>query len=462
MTRFLPKSLFGQVMLAIALALFLAQGLSAILLYRAQQQRQEALLINAVAFRLGSTLDDRRQEDRRRHRRRELAIERRMMPPIQPDETRQPGREAMLRNILADHGVTNVNIAVTERHPREDPFILEQLRQRPRLARRSDKWIDTPILVAAIRPQGTASPWAIVRMPIPQGSFWAIGGLLLNTVLLFIILVGGLAIVLRRITRPLAALTQRVDSFAETRALEGQLEPQGPQDMQRLILAHNRLEGRIAALLNEKDVMLGAIGHDLKTPLASLRVRIESVENSVERERMATTIEDITHTLDDILSLARVGRPTDPLEKTELGALTASVVEEYEDMGEPVTLGECERISLPIRATWLRRALRNLISNALRYGADAEISLCREKDEAVICIADHGPGIADADMDAMFQPFQRGDPSRNRGTGGAGLGLTLARAIAEQHGGQLALENRLDADGQICGLVAELRLPIHN
>ena len=206
--------------------------------------------------------------------------------------------------------------------------------------------------------------------------------------------------------------------------------------------------------------MLGAIGHDLKTPLAALRVRIESVEDEGERARMAATIEDIVRTLDDILSLARVGRPRDPREPTELSALVASVAEEYEDMGEPVELGETVRVVAPLRATWLRRALRNLIGNGLRYGKVARVSLGREAGWAVVRIDDDGPGIPDAAIAAMMEPFSRGDPSRNSETGGAGLGLALARAIAEQHGGSLRLANRRDAAGHVLGLRAELRLPL--
>jgi signal transduction histidine kinase len=200
--------------------------------------------------------------------------------------------------------------------------------------------------------------------------------------------------------------------------------------------------------------MLGAIGHDLKTPLAALRVRIESVEDDAEREKMAATIEDIRRTLDDILSLARVGRPTDPLEPTDLKALVCSVVEEFEDMGEPVTFDADERIVVALRATWLRRAMRNLISNAVRYGRKAEVSLRREGGDAVVTVRDEGPGIPEADLARMVEPFARGEGSRNRGTGGAGLGLAIARAIAEQHGGRLVLANR--AEG---GLEVELRLP---
>jgi signal transduction histidine kinase len=174
-----------------------------------------------------------------------------------------------------------------------------------------------------------------------------------------------------------------------------------------------------------------------------------------ERAKMARTIEDIVRSLDDILSLARVGRPSDSAERTELSALVGSVVEEYEDMGQPVELGESERVVASLRPTWLQRALRNLIDNALRYGGSARVSLVRHGGMARLRIEDDGPGIPDADIGRMTDPFTRGDPSRNKGTGGTGLGLALARAIAEQHGGTLVLANRPEG-----GLRAEITLPV--
>jgi signal transduction histidine kinase len=230
--------------------------------------------------------------------------------------------------------------------------------------------------------------------------------------------------------------------------------------MRRLIVAHNAMEGRIAALIDEKEVMLGAIGHDLKTPLAALRVRIECVEDAAEHARLAATIDDMARSLDDILSLARAGHAREASEPTELSALAASVVEEYEDLGENVTLVDSDRLVLPLRATWFRRALRNLIGNALRYGLSARVSLVREGSSALIRIDDDGPGIPEGEIARMLEPFTRGEPSRNSGTGGAGLGLALAKAIAEQHSGTLTLTNRRGACGAVSGLSAELRLPL--
>ncbi|MEM8726117.1 MAG: ATP-binding protein, partial [Pseudomonadota bacterium] len=259
----------------------------------------------------------------------------------------------------------------------------------------------------------------------------------------------------RRITRPIALLTERISGFSGQADGGPMLEESGPADARKLIAAHNAMEGRIAALLDEKDVMLGAIGHDLKTPLAALRVRIESVPDDTQRARMAASIEDITRTLDDILSLARVGRNGGEREAIDLGALANGVVEEFEDLGDPVTFADCPRLVANVQETWLKRALRNLVSNAVRYGGGAQVTVAQFDGAAVLRVDDNGPGIPEDRIADMLEPFTRGEASRNRATGGAGLGLTLARAIAEQHGGTLVLKNRSEG-----GLRSELRIPL--
>nr|WP_241233602.1 ATP-binding protein [Altericroceibacterium xinjiangense] len=464
MRRVLPRSLLGQMLLAVALALLVAQGLSAVLLYRAAEQRREIGSANALAFQLvAEPRFDFRQADSRfprnsGHRRwQRLRVQRTESSPLLPGEEGQSYREELIREILIGQGIDPAELVVTTRPVKRDAYVMQRLRERH--GAQLPDWAEGRLLLAALR-RPNEDHWTVARLPMEEREPRQLGQLIAHTVVLYIVLVGLLALLLRRITRPLAALTQRLDTFAETRAIDGQLSPSGPEDTRRLIAAHNAMEARIIALLDEKDVMLGAIGHDLKTPLAALRVRIESVSDPAERAKMAASIEDITRSLDDILSLARVGRATDPLERTELAALTDSVVEEFEDMGDPVELEDTQRVALPLRATWLRRALRNLIGNALRYGERARVSVRREGDEAVIRIEDDGPGIPEGEIERMLLPFTRGDPSRSRGTGGAGLGLTLARAIAEQHGGTLTLTNRTSPDGSVSGLTAMLRFPL--
>jgi len=461
MKRFLPKSLLGQMLLSVALALLVAQTISAVLLYRAAEQRREMIAANGLAFQLVTEprFDFRRREsstpgrtDRAGWQR--LRVQKTTERPLQPGETREPEREELLRSILLDQGVEPAELMVVTRRVAADDYVMRQFRGQERA-----DWGKGRVIVAGMRRRGEPT-WTVARWALSGGEPRQLGSMIAQTLLLYVVLVGGLAWLLRRITRPIAALTKRVEHFAATREIDGQLEPSGPDDTRRLIAAHNAMEARIAALLNEKDVMLGAIGHDLKTPLTALRVRIESVEDPAERAKMAATIEDIARSLDDILSLARVGRPSDPMERTDLSALLASVAEEYEDRGEPVELGATQRLALSLRATWLRRAMRNLIENAVRYGQRARVSLMREGEWAVVRIEDDGPGIPEGEIAAMMEPFARGESSRNRETGGAGLGLTLARAIAEQHGGTIALRNRPGEGGKAAGLVAELRLPL--
>ena len=368
--------------------------------------------------------------------------------------------ETELREILAGQGVSAGQVVVLRRPAAGDASIARRAARHALVLGQHAPPPPREMMIAAVElmPPGG---WMIVRLPVPPTERALLATLIGQTLLLYALLFGAIALILGQITRPLAALTTRLETFAAKQDADGPIEPQGPSDIRRLIAAHTALEARLAAMLDEKNVMLGAIGHDLKTPLAALRVRIESVEDDAERAKMARTIEDITRSLDDILSLARVGRPSDPLEPVELGALVGQVAEEFEDMGEPVTFTPAnERIVLPLRATWLRRALRNLTVNALRYGEAARITLAREAASALIRIEDDGPGIPPDQLKAMLEPFTRGDPSRNSGTGGAGLGLTLARAIADQHGGTLTLCNRTTAEGTVAGLTAELRLPI--
>ena len=462
--RLWPRSLIGQMLLAVAFALLLVQGFGALLVYKAQAERQEVALVHGAAFRI---LGELRGEElypirKRRHddRRRGLRVVHSNEAPFPATVPRDREAEAQLRRILFEQGLEVDQVMVVRRMIRDDDDAWRRAQRRAAFRGEHGPDPETQMLVAAVHLGGAKPEWLVARIQSPWREMDLIFPLLWQTLLIYLVVVGVIALVLRRITRPLAALTGRLDRFAKLQTDDGQLEPEGPDDVRRLIIAHNAMEDRITALLDEKDVMLGAIGHDLKTPLAALRVRIESVEDETERTRMAATIEDIVRTLDDILSLARVGRPRDPLEQSELSALVAAVVEEYEDMGEPVELGETRRIALPLRATWLRRALWNLIGNALRYGARARVSVAREGEQAVIRIEDDGPGIPDADIAAMLEPFTRGDPSRNSETGGAGLGLTLARAIAEQHGGSLSVANRRNADGSVAGLVATLSLPL--
>lgn len=469
MKRLFPQSLLGQVMLVLAVGLLVAQGISAFLLYQASEQRREAAIVNSLAFRLVAEGDGGERDAARRGRIQEmrergfrpggprlrrprLGVERTSESPVTASDIRLVSFEENLREVLTQQGIPVGAVLIARRTAGDDPYIRQLAERRPAL--RTPEWQMRSILIASIE-RADGSGWVTVRTPEPRPPKGGLTTLMFQTLVIFAVLVLLLYLVLRRITRPLAVLTDRVSDFSKQPDRAVLIEESGPADTRRLIAAHNAMEARIAALLDEKDVMLGAIGHDLKTPLAALRVRIESVPDDVQRQRMTDSIEDITHTLDDILSLARVGRNGGPAEPLDIGALAIGVVEEFEDLDQPVTIEDPPRMVAQVQETWLKRALRNLVSNAVRYGGSAAVSVLEDSRFVILRVDDSGPGIPADRIADMMEPFTRGEASRNRATGGAGLGLTLARAIAEQHGGTLLLANREEG-----GLRAELRLPL--
>ena len=482
-------------MLSVALALLIAQVISVVLLVRASDERRESAAVTTLAFRLinGAARAERDdgQSDRPFLRRQRLREQRRALleagGPLAQEVARDrlPGRiryietperplaidqnpsrsdlEKRLGEVLEREGIEPHALALVALRASDDPMLQRIAQLRPRLAA-GREWREREILVASIQREAGGS-WESARLFVPPRPAGGLGLLLLPALVTFALLVVILFFVLRRITRPLAALTARVEEFSRDPEAVVELAETGPEDTRRLIAAHNAMEARIAALLDEKDVMLGAIGHDLKTPLAALRVRIESVADEAQRSKMAQSIEDITETLDDILTLARLGRKgaQDAKAQTEtvdLGALAGGVVEEFEDMGEPVAMLEFQRLVARVQVTWIKRALRNLITNALRYAGPTTVSMVRGENHAILRVEDEGPGIPEEELAQMLEPFARGEASRNRATGGTGLGLTLARAIAEAHGGSLVLTNREEAGPNKGGLRAEIRLPL--
>jgi len=462
--RLWPSSLAGRLMLTIALALLAGQLVNAALLVRAQREQALDRIAAEASVRLIAATD-RLQQGRPLRERFGSRIERApgfrlrrtdLTPdnPVQPDMRPAPGLVSRLAAILPSYGVpsTQIDAALMRAPPRA--------RRVDRLAAeiggRNDRPISKLALIAIQRPDGQ---WLSVRVPVPEASVRILATIIGQTVILYLVMLVPLVWLTRRIARSMGTLREGVAHFERTQEARS-IEPTGPSDLADLTRSFNAMSARIAAMLNEKDVMLGAIGHDLKTPLAALRVRVESVPDDRQRERMVASIDDITRTLDDILTLARIGRTGEEREPVNLGALAEMIADEYRDLGQDIALADTPRIVVPLQLTWIRRALRNLIGNAVRYGARARVSIAQIPGRVSITIDDDGPGIPDDQIERMFEPFTRLEASRNMATGGTGLGLTLARAILHQHGGALRLENRRGASGVVEGLRATMTLPM--
>ena len=354
------------------------------------------------------------------------------------DTARRPDLESQLGHALADAGVRARRVRAAD-----EPAPATVARNAP--APTTDY-----IRLAAQRADGQ---WLVGRIGVPRRDPWLLVRLIGATAALYLIVLGAAAWLAMRLARPLRDLTHAAERFGGRGAPEV-VAVRGPQDLRRAVVAFNDMNGRLAQLLDEKDRMLGAIGHDLRTPLASLRLRIEAMEPEAEREAAVAKIEEMAAMLEDILALARTGRWRGQLKPLDVTALAEAVAEDYARQGRPVSFADSPRLLADADAGLLRRALANLVDNALVYAGQARVRLVRTGADIEIRVEDDGPGIPPESLEAVLHPFQRLEGSRSRETGGAGLGLAIVRGVAEGHGGTLRLENR-----QPRGLAAVLTLP---
>lgn len=445
-----PQSLGAQLALLVAGALLVAQAINFMLLLRAEERqiflRSSAPAIAQIAEAIQRGQAERVPLDPRRPRPLWRAFET-ATSPVMDDMRRRADIAERAEEMLGSAGITVRRIAAAEVTGRQYALQFDELRG---TVRQAGGQRQTMIIISAETAPGR---WISSVAPLPERDNAVVGWLLFQTLVLYGVVLLPVLWIGGNLARPLAELRRAADGF-KSNARPEPIAERGPDDVRALIAAFNLMRTRVIAMLLEKDRMLGAIGHDLRTPLASLRVRTEWVEDEVERDRMAATIDDMNKTLDDILSLARLGRPSEPATRVDLPALVDSVIEDFRDLGADVTLEDSPRLAVSMRPNLVKRAVRNLIENALKYGDRARVRIGRADGGASVEIEDDGPGIPDHEIQNMFEPFTRLDSSRNRETGGSGLGLALAQAIATAHNGRLTLANRPDG-----GLNASLWLP---
>ncbi|WP_242140602.1 MULTISPECIES: ATP-binding protein [unclassified Sphingomonas] len=431
--------------LLIAVALFIAQAINFTLLL---QQRRQARLDQATGPVVTRIVDAEERIAAGRppndHNRRIRLVPR---SPIAQGQDRVGEVEEALHAALIEAGLKPQRI---------ETQVLPITKDDPRLRYVSQARVERLLreggeLVVAV--ERTDHRWLVLSLPWSRSESSIISRLVAQTLILYAIVLVPLLWAGRRISRPLRSLAEAARRFVPGE-IDVPVAEGGPQDVRDTITAFNALRLRVTAMLDEKDRMLGAIGHDLRTPLAALRVRIESVEDDTDREKMAETIAEMNSTLDDILSLARLGRPSEPPTEVDLAALVDAVVEDFRDLGNDVVFAEAARLRMRLRPGLMRRAVRNLIENALKYAGSAEVKVVGSARSVVIAVCDRGPGIPPERFGDVFDAFTRLETSRNRETGGIGLGLALARSIVRDAGGDITLENR---DGG--GLVARITLP---
>lgn len=267
------------------------------------------------------------------------------------------------------------------------------------------------------------------------------------------LLAAGFWFLMSRITGPLQRLAVASERLGRGEEL-ATIPPTGPSEVRELTGTFNQMQARLTRLVEDRTRMLAAIGHDLRSPLTALRVRSEMLDDEEARARLVGSVEEMQSMLDATLAYARGVTSAEPSEQVEIGQFLADL---NRDSAAPFTLLPGPEIRATVRPIALRRALRNLVENAQRYGAGTAATVAYGAEDGVlsITVSDGGPGIPQDQLEQVFSPFFRLETSRSRETGGHGLGLSIARSIMRAHGGDIALSNA--AGG---GLVARATLPL--
>ncbi|WP_213877526.1 ATP-binding protein [Pseudomonas sp. dw_358] len=231
------------------------------------------------------------------------------------------------------------------------------------------------------------------------------------------------------------------------------LEETGPREARQVALTFNRMQKRIREQVQARARMLGAVSHDLRTPLSRLKLRLENIDNEKLQNQMRQDLDDMIGMLDATLTYLHEQRTSEAQQMYDVQALVESLCENAQDHGADAQYaGHCT--PLPVQPMALRSCISNLLDNALRYGGATLLDIRDSRHEVLIRVIDHGPGISEEMREAVFEPFYRLEGSRNRNSGGVGLGMTIAREAVQRLGGELRLEETPGG-----GLTAVVRLP---
>ncbi|MEZ5484939.1 MAG: ATP-binding protein [Lysobacteraceae bacterium] len=295
------------------------------------------------------------------------------------------------------------------------------------------RWVDVVLSDGSIVPLSVGTP-PVIREPAPSLDPW----MLVLLALVVAALAYGIA---RMAAAPLLSMARAATELG--RDLDRQPIPiRGPTEVTRAAAAFNTMQGRLQSTLRERTHMLAAITHDLQTPLTRLRLRLEKVEDESLRERLVADMADMQVLIREGLDLARSADAIEERVSLDLDSLLESLVEDGAEAGLSIRFeGGCNTV-LRVRPLAMRRVFSNLIDNACKYGGAAVVRARREGRMVLVTVNNPGKALPEDRIEEMFKPFVRLETSRSRETGGIGLGLTIARTLAEREGATLELHNK--------------------
>ncbi|MGB0682548.1 MAG: sensor histidine kinase [Magnetovibrionaceae bacterium] len=463
--RLWPKSLAGQFILLALAALVIAQLATVLVLFAERREALRTVAFNEVGGRLISTyhLLGRAGPDLE-----DFILESSSSRRIRFSNTPRPIERGDLNEMalfLAGRVAEGLSLSPDQVHVRfkaAKRFHKEDRGKGPRWGRFGSLEISVPhphqfhVDQGSLPNTGETSPrWLTVSASAPPVK--SLGGSFVFTSLGFGAL-GVIAVVVimtRRITRPLGDLTAAATAFGQGRKTDPVPET-GPRDVAAAAQAFNAMRDRIERFVADRNHLLAAVAHDLRTPITSLKLQAEFVEDEEAKARINRILDEMTELVEATLSLAREEAKAETSLPLDLASLIESLVEDFRALGARLQF-EAEAapvVTLLAKPVALKRMFRNLMENAARYASSARIDISLEPGFAVIEIADDGPGLPEDALERAFEPFVRMENSRSTETGGVGLGLAIARGIARAHGGDITLRNSPS------GLTARVSLPI--
>lgn len=420
--------IFWQTLLLLLASLVVTQLVSIALLLTLAPPRPDFNRLSDVAEALAGRPPER---DRRE---RALAVVIRPGPPAPAaDMVSDPSLTGRLAERI---GVAQSRVRLYFEADQRGGFPFERRRQRGLVPMRRGEPMFFNTVIAAL---DTGGGWRVVQTPPrPMIGAWQRRAILWFVVSALVLL--PLAwFFARRLTRPIRRFAEAADRLGAD-PLAPAVPEEGPSELRVTAHALNRMQQRVADYLSERTAMIGAIAHDLRTPLARIAFRIEAAPDDV-REKVQGDIDQMRAMIAATIGFVRGAAVVADRRPVDLRHLIGEIVAQDRDIGRRIEFAAEPAVILGDELA-LARLFQNLLDNAATYGANACISLAQAGRQVVVGIADDGPGLPAEMLERVFQPFERGEPSRSRATGGIGLGLTIARKIAEDHGATLSLRNR--------------------
>jgi signal transduction histidine kinase len=471
--RLLPQSLFGRLTLFLTGGLIIAQLLSAAILLQDRDQALYHAIGGHVAQRIAAMVKLLDTLDEAERRRLATALD---LPPTRlsldlpwSDEsvTDERYQTALFRTLLRRQlgPERSFQVVITDALPPPPPPRIDRPRSfdpDPSAPRR--RWTDRPPhwrmhammlglrnFVVQVRLSDGAT--ATFQQVLPEDVIAWPARLLLILLILLVSVVVLAALAVRALTRPLSVLADAATELGRD-IRRPPLTETGPLEVRRAAQAFNTMQERLIRYLEDRNRILAAVSHDLKTPITRLRLRTELLEDAPLQAKFQADLEEMQRMVQTSLDFLRGGEDSEPMAPVDVNALLDCLREDVEDTGQEVRIDGAVDQPLRCRPLALKRCLSNLVDNALKYAVNPEIEVTDHSNRLTLTVRDHGPGIPSAELEQVFEPFYRLESSRNRDTGGSGLGLSIARNIARAHGGELILRNHPQG-----GLEAVLELP---